>query len=257
MKRTSRKSSLPLIAVVAVVLCALLVLLVARSTLAGVLWRIAAPISLHNPFAPLVAQFHSTATLMSENTLLKAQLASTSAALADRNALYEENLALKSRLGRDASVHSLLASVVLRPPTTPYDTLMIDAGSTQGVALGDYVSAGGTTVIGTVDVLYPTSARVKLLSSSGESYQGLLIESSAHAAVPVTVVGQGGGSFMTEVPAQTAALPGDSIVLPGIMGGYTGRVSRVDARTGDSFETLYLQLPANPQELQYVEVLLH
>jgi cell shape-determining protein MreC len=256
MKRTSR-NRLPQIGLLALALCLLLAVLAWRSALASVAWRLSIPLlSLHTPFSALGAQFIHAAALERENETLRAELASTTASLADRNLLYQETISLKARLGRDIAVRSVLAGIVMRPPGTPYDVLMIDAGRAQGVSLGDYVSAGGTTIIGTIDEAYQTSARVKLLSAPEESYQGLLSETTQHPAVPLTVVGQGGNSLTAQVPAKTLVIPGDAVVLPGIANGYSGIVSHVDVKNGDSFETLYLQLPVDPQELQYVEVLL-
>ena len=242
----------------ALALCLILAVLLWRGAFASVLWRVSAPLlSVRNPFSAIGAELSSKAALGRENEQLRAQLASTSAALADRNALYQENLVLKAQLGRTLTERSVLAGVLMRPPEVPYDSLMLDAGASQGIAPGDLVSAGGTTVIGTIDQVYRTTSRVKLFSSPGESYQGLLAASTTRPSTPVTVVGQGGGSLSAQVPTQTAVVPGDSIVLPGVGGGFIGSVSHVDEPSGSSFETLYLQLPVNMQELSFVEILLH
>lgn len=258
MRRISRKRtffSAPRAVALGAIALMLTLALVLRSTLAGMLWRVAVPILLHNPLSAVSAQFHSKAALLGENDALRAALVEASAALADRDALYRENLELKSRLGRDAGVHSLLAGIILRPPATPYDTLFIDAGRAQGVAQGALVSAGGTTLIGQVDTVYEQTARVVLFSAPGESYQALLMESKAHGAVPLVIEGQGGGSMVTQVPANTAAAVGDEVVFPGVAGGLTSSIVGVEQKNGESFETLYLRLPVNPQELRFVEVL--
>jgi cell shape-determining protein MreC len=235
----------------------LVAVLLCRGVFAGLMLRIGIPaLQVRNPIADIAAQFKSKAGLERDNAQLRAALASTSATLADRQLLYEDNLQLKARLGRDIALRTVLAGIVMRPPGVPYDTLLIDAGRQQGVTMGANVSAGGTTRIGSVDEVYATGARVKLFSSPGESYQGLLSETEAHPAIPVTVVGQGGSSMTAQIPAKTTVVPGDAVVLPGIAGGYTAVVSHVDVRAGESFEIVYLQLPVNFQQLRYVEVLL-
>lgn len=259
MKRTSRNRSQNVLRVIGVACGALLFLVVVlfRAPLAGLLWHVLTPVVAHNPLVTLSIQVTSRATLAAENDTLRATLASTTAALADRDLLYRENLQLKSLMGRDVSARSVLAGVSVRPPMMPYDTLLIDAGARQGVTVGDYVSAGGNALIGSVDQVYPSSARVALFSAPAEVYQALLTETSAHPAIPLTVEGQGGGSMMAEVPAQTTVAVGDTIVFPGIADGLIALVSHVTATAGSSFETLYLQLPANPLQLRFVEVLTH
>jgi len=203
-----------------------------RAPLSGALWQILRP----------VVQMRFGGTAGDAN-------ASSAAALADRDALYAENLDLKKRLGREVRAARVLASVLLRPPMTPYDTLMIDAGSAEGVATGDVVSAGGTALIGAVSEVYARSARVALFSAPGESYDALL-----RGAIPVKVEGQGGGSMQARVPSGTAVAAGDAVVLPGIAGGMTATVSHVERAESESFVTLYMQLPANIFTLRYVEV---
>jgi cell shape-determining protein MreC len=184
-----------------------------------------------------------------------AQTLATEGLVADRNALYQETLDLKARLGRtDVSPHRVLAGVVLRPPASPYDTLVIDAGSRHGVVVGDRVSAGGTTMLGTVQEVFDTTARVLLYSAPGAKYEGLLHPSAPAGAVPVSVEGQGGGSMRAQVPTGTTVAVGDEVLLPGIAGGITARVAHYDHDGSESYITLYFALPIDPQSLRYVEV---
>ena len=180
---------------------------------------------------------------------MRAELASTTAALADRNALYAENTELKQLLGRSASNHSVLGAVLQKPPGIPYDTLIIDIGKQDNITPGDLVFAGGTSVVGTVSEVYDTTSRVTLLSSPGETYDALL-----NGSVPVSLAGQGAGSMSGEVPADTPVKVGDSIVLPGIGSTFVGSVSHVSQEVGSSFITLYVQLPVNLFSLHYIEV---
>ncbi len=253
MKRISR-SRLPRFFVVLFCVLLLGVGIFWRHTLGGFVWYVAAPLALHNPLAGVLRSFHTNAQLAQENEALRAELASTTAQLADRGVLYQENIQLKARLGRDGNVHTLLAGVLMRPPATPYDTLMIDAGRTEGVRAGALVYAGGSVVIGTVDAVYDGTSRVVLFSAPGETYQGMLMESTAHPALPVVVQGEGGATMTAEVPVGSIVAAGDAILLPGVAGGYLARVVAVETKKGESFNTLYMQLPVNPQELRMVEV---
>jgi len=225
-----------------VYLVAFIVLLFAavqwRSWFSGAAWAVMAPIE--------QARISVDA---SDNQRLRAELASTTALVADRNALYQENLELKARLSRDASIQTILAGVLMRPPATPYDTLMVDAGSAEGVAQNMLVSAGGTTLIGSVDAVYAHTSRVILFSAPGQTYQVLL-----QGSVPVEMQGQGAGSLVGQVPAGTPVAVGDALLFPGIASGFAGSVSSIQASAGASFETLYARLPVDPLSLQFVEI---
>ena len=226
-----------------------------RNPLTGALARALPPVGgaravLSASAGGIGAWFSSKAALERENVTLKAELTHAQAELADRDALYAENLALKKSFGRiDAAPGRVLADVIMRPPGVPYDMLLVDAGTRQGVALGALVSGGGSTVIGTVSDVYDSTARVALFSSPGAQYSALL-----RGTVPVSIEGNGGGSFSGKVPAATQAAVGDHITLLGIAGGFAGTISAIKAPEGDSFKTLYFHLPVDLFELRYVEV---
>lgn len=219
---------------------------------AGIFWHRALESVFWSVMAPLERARMGFGS--SDNTLLRAELASTSALIADRNALYQENLELKNRLGRVGTASVILAGVLLRPPAIPYDTLLVDAGEVEGVHAGDFVSAGGTTRIGTVGEVYAHTSRVILFSSPGQTYDALLHLASTTHVVPISMQGQGSGSFMGQVPAGTPVKVGDSIIFPGIASSLAGSVSSVLFDPKQSFATLYARLPVDLLSLRFVEI---
>ena len=221
----------------ACILCVAIVI-VLRSFLSAMFWDVLSPaVKLRN-------------TLSSTNVSeLQAELASTSAALADRNSLYQQNLELKQLLGRSTLNHTVLGEVLMRPPGIPYDTLVVDIGKNGGVVPGALVFAGGTSVIGTVSDVYDTTSRVSLFSAPGESYQALL-----GGSIPISLSGQGAGSMSGEVPANTVVAVGDPVTLQGALSAFAGSVSYIQQVSGSSFMTLYVQLPVDLFSLQYVEI---
>ncbi len=219
-----------------------LVVVFARGPLASALWGATASVVTVRD-----------AVFDGEAARLRAELASTSALLADRDALYRENLELKARLGRNVGQAALLAGVVVRPPETPYDTLIIDAGESEGVAVGDLVSAGGSMRIGEVEQVFGSTSRVILFSAPGQRYQALLM-GDADKSTPLSVEGQGAGSLSAQVPAGTRVREGDLVVFPAVFGGLLARVSHVEAEEGESFITIYMRLPVDLFALRYVEV---
>lgn len=234
--------SLRVVALGALLFFVFSVVAVFREPAAGFFWRVASPV-----FSARDALWGG------EAAHLRAELASAQALIADRNYLYQENLELKIRLQRNAEREVVLAGVVAHPPTTPYDTLIIDAGETEGIEVGNLVSAGGSLLIGEVEQVYPTTARVVLFSAPGWSHEALLYLRSNQTA-PLTLEGQGAGAFIARVPVGTHASLGDAIVLPGVSGGFFAAVSAIEATEGEPFEILHLHVPVSPFALRYVEV---
>ncbi len=244
MRTTSRKRT-PLGSVAAVAVAVLFIALAIffRHGLATVLWSAG---------APLVQLRNSLGS--SEVADLKAQLASSTAALADHDLLVQENAQLRAELGRQPA-HAgkkVLAGVLQSPPGTPYDTLMVDAGSTLGVAVGQRVFAGGIA-IGEVDAVYSNSARVVLYSAPGRAYQALLTTQKG-ATIPISIDGQGAGSMQAQVPQGTEAAVGDTVVFVGVEGGLAAKVTGIAAQESESFKTLYLHVPVNLFELRLVYI---
>lgn len=194
-------------------------------------------------------RFKSTGELIAENEKLREDLQRSEVLMLDRNQLYEENLNLKERLGRMSQPNVVLASVLVRPPETPYDALIIDIGEDADVSVGDRVSAGGSLLIGKVQEVYAKTARVLLYSSPGDEHQGLL-----RGTIPITVEGQGGGSLRAKVPYDAQVVEGDEVSLPSLEANVAFIVEYVQTGRGDSATFAYLRLPVSPFELKFVEV---
>jgi cell shape-determining protein MreC len=230
-----------------------------RTPITGLVWRVMAPVeqgkgAAQNIFGNFFSNFASNRALVTENTALKEALASTSIALMDRNILYSENQDLKARLGRLREGTTVtLAAVLARPPETPYDTLMLDVGSTGGVIQGDLVSVGGSVYVGKIQAVYPTTSRVVLFSSSGQTFDALLLHAGT-TSLALKISGQGGGSLMAQVPAQTQVQKGDKVLLPSIATDLLATVSAVESNALSSFKTIYFELPINIHAVRFVEV---
>jgi cell shape-determining protein MreC len=237
-----KKNKIPLWLVAAVSLAALVAFLFYfRAGAEGLLWGVLKPIVEWR-------NYH----MDTEAGLLRAKLAATEALVADRNYLYEENLELKKRLGREVSASVVIAGVLQGPPYTPYDTLVLDAGSLDGVAEGNIVSAGGTALIGKIYAVFAFTSRAVLFSSPGEKHEGFFV--TGGASFPILAEGQGGGSMVAKIPSGISVRDGSSVVLPGIFGGITGKVSSVHNKGSESFSDVYFNLPASPESLRYVEI---
>lgn len=222
-------------------------------TLAAILFVWRAPITnvFWSVMGPILSARQELAN-QGEIARLEAELASTTTLLLDRNILFRENIELKNRLGRTVEGQSLLAAVILHPPGTPYDTLVLDVGEKEGVAIGDLVFASGSAVIGKITEVYSSVARATLFSAPGQVHDALIFAEGG--SVPISLEGQGGGSFTGRLPQGTRVTAGETVLFPGIMPVFAARVSYVESPQGESFQTVFLQLPVNPFELRFVEV---
>lgn len=100
---------------------------------------------------------------------------------------------------------ALLANVIGRPPQSPYDTLVIDVGRSDGVRLEAGVWWPPGVYLGEVVELNQQSSVVELLTSPG-------VEHAARAAgLPLTTTGRGGDAFYGEVPDEDPLSVGTTV----------------------------------------------
>jgi len=193
----------------------------------------------------------SKQNLIEENNKLKMLNVSVSSVLFMNDILKKENDDLKALLGRkNLSENTVIASVLVAPPSTPYDTLVLDVGTNDGVKIGNKIIADRNTYIGEVVEVNNTTCKVKLYSSPGEKIPVLLVNNSVHAEAE----GFGGGNFEIKLPREVDVKENDPIVLPSISTNIFGVVEKIDIRDKDSFQTILFKNPVNLSELVWVEV---
>lgn len=199
------------------------------------------------------AYFVSKSALQRENTRLLHALYATANERRMTELLQRENAELKSMLGRNRDIAGrsfALATVLVRPPTTAFDTFIIDLGETDGAAVGMRVFSDGAFAIGEIVETYARSSLVALYSSSGYELDGFVGASST----PATFHGVGGGAFRASVPKGAGVGVSDPIVLPSIHPTLAGVVSGIDVFEGSSLVTVHVTLPVNLASLRFVYV---
>ena len=175
-----------------------------------------------NPFfSHIVAPIWQTENFAKDFLLLAvdSKLRSHGDMLAANEALKVENESLKALMGRIPADRSVvLSSILAKPNTTPYDTLIIDRGSKQGVKVDDLVFAGGDILIGEIESV------------------------------------QGNGSFEVDVSREVEVGVGDMFFYPGLDNTLVGVVKKIDFDSRDSFKNVIMKSPINIQEERWVEV---
>lgn len=192
----------------------------------------------------------SKLSLIRENASLRDDLRSHEADAYLIEALREENEALKVSLGRSSSDRAILGVVLARPPVSAYDTLVLDLGSDDGVAVGQRVYVDGSVLIGDIIETTANSAKVSLFSSPGRETSILIGDEKSEAQA----VGRGGGNFLVRLPADISVTLGDVVVMPQLRTNIFGMVEEIEVGATDSIQTIYFRAPFNMHELRYVEV---
>jgi len=143
-----------------------------------------------------------------------------------------------------------VASVLTRPPQTPYDVIVIDAGLNESITIGSEVSLPEGPILGVVSEVFSKSAKVKLFSASGEETNAVLERNN----VPVILIGIGGGNFRLALPRDIAIEKGDRILSSDIASRPLATVADVSVRPTDSFKEVLAKSPTNIFALRFVFV---
>src|SRR3989338_1750424 len=146
--------------------------------------------------------------LVAENVVLKEKVSSLETEILSLlSKRVQENILLEL-VGRRLNSNMVAAAVLTHPPQTPYDIIIIDAGSEDSVTLGSEVSLPEGPILGAVLEVFPKRARVKLFSASGEETNAILERND----VPIVLEGTGGGSFKFILPRDIRVEKGDRII---------------------------------------------
>jgi cell shape-determining protein MreC len=201
-------------------------------------------------FLGTVALVRSKESLENENQSLKAQLDSYNSLVVSSRVLEDSRDQLLTYFNRASTTPGIAAAVLVHPPETPYDMLVIDAGTSEGVALGNRVSLPEGVVIGNVSQVSTYSARVDLYSGSGNTTDAVLERNS----LPVTLIGQGGSNFEFDLPKGVAVEDGDKILSPNIRSEMIAVVGDVESDPTDSLEHVYARSVVDVFTLRFVLV---
>jgi len=195
--------------------------------------------------------FKTKQTLINEKVALEQKLFLAGNMMSLNEILQLENDNLKDLLGRkETKAKTVLASVLVKPPQTPYDMLTVDIGEDFGVKVGDKVIANANIYIGEVSEVYPRTSKIILYSTPGSKLSVVLGTNS----VSVEAVGVGGGNFNIFLPREVEVKEGDVIMIPSITSNVFGIVEKVNFKDKDSFQTVLFKSPVNISELSFVEV---
>ncbi len=224
----------------------------------GVIFSLVSPIwkgsnAFSQTFKNLSEQFSSKESLILANQALGQQLISANQTIASLHGAADERDTLLAIYGRSATTTGIAATVLVHPPQTSYDMIVVDAGADEGVKSGALVRLPEGGVIGRVSEVVAHEAQVELSSSNGVKTNAVLERGN----VPVTLVGAGGSIFKVDLPKNILAVVGDRVIETGVRGELVGVVREVETSPSDSAEHLLIQSIANVSALRFVLITSH
>ena len=199
-----------------------------------------------------------------ENTLTRST-GNVAGFFASRDNLSRENIELRSKISiletelellrfesrreelftqmftREFNREFIPATVLTYPPQTPYDIVVVDAGSTSRVGVEALVFLPEGAVLGRVIEVSGKSAKVILFTSPGEETVGVL----ERGLVPVTLIGSGGGNFTLSISREIEVVLGDRILSPRIDSELLAVVGDIRFSPTDSFKEVSAYSPIN------------
>jgi cell shape-determining protein MreC len=204
-------------------------LLYARSILGVIAGIVTAPFYgitsyIQHSSATIPTFIRDRGALLEEKRALEAKLSGQQGMELTLAQVLKENEELRLLLGATRE-ERIAAGVVARPPYTPYDTLILDQGSDEGVIDHAPVFLGSGLAVGYVRSTTKGSSLVTLFSSPG-------VETSVYIFGPdifARAYGVGGGVVRIDIPQGIALAQGDLVILPSLDSGVLGTIDSVQA----------------------------
>jgi len=168
--------------------------------------------------------------------------------------LSQENKDLQALLGREGvSEPSVVGRVLVRPhDKSPYDTLILDVGSRQGVKKDDIVIASQKTIIGKVAEVFSNESKILLLSSAGIATPVSIGEKN----IVNEAKGRGGGNYEIILPREIEATKDSLVVYAGNPAYILGGVEVIQENETDNFKKILFTVPVALGQISYVDVLI-
>ena len=224
-------------------------LLFLRLLAPNLFWKMFTPVfrisyALEKASHAIFISFSDTAKLALRNE----ELASENLALANENQALVQKM--KSISGLSADAREIIAGVVTRPPESPYDTLVLSAGSNDGVILGMEAFGEGGVPLGVVSTVFASFSRVTLFSAPDVTINGWVGENN----LPLIIKGTGGGTMTASIARSSNIVVGDTVFAPGPGMLPLGSIVRVDNETTSPSVTLRIMPSVNLFSIAWISL---
>lgn len=190
-------------------------------------------------------------SLQEEIVRLNAELQDVRFENEQTSSIVAENEELRRLLGSDESApERIVAGIIGRPPHTPYDTLFLDQGSSDGIVEDAPVYHFDDKLIGFVSNVFTDSSVVTLLSSPA-------FESTVYVFGPniyTTAIGIGDGTIRVSVPQNIPIHEGDTVVAPTLAKGFIGTIRAIQSEDAEPEQYGFVIPDTSLQSLRLVSV---
>lgn len=171
--------------------------------------------------------------------------------LAENAALVNQNMALTAQVKDTAALPAgIPAGVLVRPPVSPYDTVVLDKGERDGVRADAFVFATGGVPVGVIETVTAETSRAVLFSTPGRITEGWVGEER----LPVSLEGRGAGAYSATLPRESGIQPGAIVYLPGPGALPAGTVVRIDSDPSSPRATIHIKPMVNAFSLTWVSI---
>ncbi|TAL20679.1 rod shape-determining protein MreC [Patescibacteria group bacterium] len=161
--------------------------------------------------------------------------------------LQSENETLRRLLAFKKKTEALLlpAQVIAGSSEPDLHTLEIDAGSDDGVAVGDAVISADGLAVGKIREAGANTSRLELLTDRNSRFAAALLGLAARSVIGVVEGGHGTAMIMRLIPEDVSVSLGDTVVTSGLEAGIPrglllGRVESVKKEANEPFQTASL-----------------
>ena len=144
----------------------------------------------------------------------------------------------------------ILARVIGRPGTLPYDIVMLDRGRDHGIIENAPVFLGADQVIGFVSKVNEKTSFVTLVTTPGFSSSAYVIGPNIYTFAE----GMGSGILRVRVPQGIMLRTGDMVLLPAIDSGIYGVISYIETSSTQPEQYGFVTTNIPTQSLYYVSV---
>ncbi len=194
--------------------------------------------------------FSLKSSLVAQVENLQSQVDTLSLKTVDYDTVLKENQDLKAVLGRNVTANRVISRVLSRPPQSPYDTLVIDAGSGDGIKPGNKVYISDSVIVGNITNVTPHTSLVEMFSSGDKKTEA----QQDRTGTSYELVGMGGANFSIEVPKEADILWGDVFSYPGLLQSVLGSVYYIDTNSQSAFKTIFIRISGNVFQSKWVFV---
>lgn len=189
--------------------------------------------------------------LVQEKEDLQNKLEVVQGMLLDMQRIQKENESLREQLNVVNNPNEIITAQVLSTPTRSiYRGITVQAGEQHGVAVGQYVTAFGTVLLGRVVEVYPRTAHVALFTDPDVVHTVFLPEQE----LVVESTGRGSGNLRFDIPRDIVVAEGDYI-LSQETGKILGMIHTSLTDPREPVQTVLARSPLNLEHLQWVQVI--